>query len=195
MPEVSRGAQARYRTGFCFRECRDGHAKRERTVKVNRVNRRCLLTDTVGANYRVRGSELREALLVLRDDRSARRLEALYRNYLARVHTICRRLPAGPKAAEAASVEVYVRFSRGLRCRWDESSNLPQIRRLSNEVVLTRLLGRDGDARASGVAGLPVLHPCDVAQRKTRNARLGNAQRSLQPPAREPVRDLRASRH
>ncbi len=60
--------------------------------------------------------ELRDALLVLRDDRSAKRLEALYRNYLARVYTICRRLLAGPKAAEAATVEVFVRFSRELPC-------------------------------------------------------------------------------
>lgn len=99
--------------------------------------------------------------LECRDDRSTARLESLYRRYVSRVYTICRRLLADPKAAEAATVEVFVRFSQQLPCWWDESSNLAQLRELSIEVALAQL--RNGNERVSGSAGFPVLHPRDLA--------------------------------
>ena len=79
------------------------------------------------------------------DDCSSVQLESLCRHYFARAYTLCRRLLANPKAAEAATVEVFVRFSHELPCWWDEAHNLARLRALSIVVALEQL-SRGDDA-------------------------------------------------
>ncbi len=66
-------------------------------------------------------------------------LEVAYKLYASRVYTLCLRLLANVKAAEEATVQVYVRFSRELWKRWDESRIAARLRDLAINEALSRL--------------------------------------------------------
>jgi DNA-directed RNA polymerase specialized sigma24 family protein len=67
------------------------------------------------------------------------RLELLYRRYVAEIYTICLRLLAAARAAEEATVAVFVRFSREAAARLEESQALARLRELSIDESLSRL--------------------------------------------------------
>lgn len=75
-------------------------------------------------------------------------LESLYRRYAAQVYTICLRLLSSVRAAEEATVAVFVRFRRETTRRLGESEVLARLRELSIEEALTRLKVRGRKAQS-----------------------------------------------
>ena len=75
-------------------------------------------------------------------------LESLYRRYAAQVYTICLRLLSSVRAAEEATVAVFVRFGREATRRLGESDTLVRLRELSIEEALTRLKVRGRKAQS-----------------------------------------------
>lgn len=66
-------------------------------------------------------------------------LEVAYKLNASRVYTLCLRLLASVRAAEEATVQVFVRFSRELSKRWDESRVAARLRELAIDEALSRL--------------------------------------------------------
>lgn len=71
--------------------------------------------------------------------RDLARLETAYRRHAAQVYTLCLRLLAGARAAEEATVEVFVRLGRELSGLWDEARTLARLRHLAVDEALARL--------------------------------------------------------
>lgn len=76
--------------------------------------------------------------LVCGDSSRASQLESVYTSYADRVYTLCLRLLADPRLAEAATAEVFSRSSRIVE-RSDGSSTLSCLRDLAFEETLIRL--------------------------------------------------------
>ena len=92
------------------------------------------------------------------DSRKIALLEAAYRLYVRRVFTLCLRLLASVREAEEATVSVFVRLSRELTHRWDESAIASRLRELAIGEALRRLWRnreRPGEDRAIFVGTVP----------------------------------------
>lgn len=68
-----------------------------------------------------------------------KRLEAAYRRYSGHIYTLCLRLLASVRAAEEATMQVFVRFGRELARRMDESRILERLRELAIDEALRQL--------------------------------------------------------
>ena len=66
-------------------------------------------------------------------------LESVYRCYGQGIYTFCLRLLANDKAAESATVDVFVRFGKELISRPDESKALLRLRELAIKASLDRV--------------------------------------------------------
>ena len=85
----------------------------------------------------------------LKEDGALAQLEALYRRYVGHIYTLCLRLLANVKAAEDATIEVFVRFSQELMQRWEESAIFARLRELAIDNAITRLRRRERDGQNS----------------------------------------------
>lgn len=89
------------------------------------------------------GKANRQGRAVDNGDRGVARLEAAYRRYAAYVYALCLRLLVDARAAEDATVAVFVRLGRVLTGSLDESRMLERMRQFSIEEAVTRLRLRD----------------------------------------------------
>lgn len=71
-------------------------------------------------------------------------LRAIYDRYGGRVYSLCLRLLASEKAAESATVEVFVRFGKEKPGQEDEERTLNHLRELAISASLARLRCRIG---------------------------------------------------
>ncbi len=85
-------------------------------------------------------------------------LASLYRRYVARVYALCLRLLTDVRAAEDATVAVFVRLGRELSGYLEESKVLARLRQLSIEETVTRLRVR-GKRVAPRMTPAPVRAP------------------------------------
>jgi DNA-directed RNA polymerase specialized sigma24 family protein len=66
-------------------------------------------------------------------------LESTYRRYGHGIYTFCLRLLCNEKAAESATVDVFVQFNREIASQPDESRTLLRLRELAINASVTRL--------------------------------------------------------
>jgi RNA polymerase sigma-70 factor (ECF subfamily) len=78
-------------------------------------------------------------------------LASLYRRYAGRVYTLCLWLLANVRAADDATVQVFVRFNRELARLWDESYVQTRLRYLSIDEALSRLHVRGQKAAQAAI--------------------------------------------
>ena len=69
-------------------------------------------------------------------------LESIYRRYGQGIYTFCLRLLANEKAAESATVDAFVQFSKEMTSQSDESRTLLRLRELAINASVTRLNNR-----------------------------------------------------
>jgi hypothetical protein len=69
----------------------------------------------------------------------ASQLEAVYNRYGAGIYSLCLRLLTNKDAAESATIDVFVRFSKELANQPDESRMRLRLRELAVEAALARL--------------------------------------------------------
>ena len=100
------------------------------------------------------------------DSRELLRLESIFGRYVGHIYSLTLRLPADVRAAEQATVEVFVRFSREMARRWSELQILSRLRELAVDAPLTRLERRGSGlsqmADVSAAAARPALPRADV---------------------------------
>lgn len=68
-------------------------------------------------------------------------LEAVYQQYGSRIYTLLRRLLADDKAAECATANVFVRFSKELATQADGAQTFLRLRELAVEAAVRRMKG------------------------------------------------------
>jgi len=73
---------------------------------------------------------------------SVSRLQSIYHRYGQGIYTFCLRLLSNEKAAESATVDTFVRFSKEMTSQSDESRTLLRLRELAINASLGRLNGR-----------------------------------------------------
>jgi DNA-directed RNA polymerase specialized sigma24 family protein len=66
-------------------------------------------------------------------------LESVYRRYGQGIYTFCLRLLANEKAAESATVDAFVQFSKEMTSQSDESRTLLRLREFAINASVTRL--------------------------------------------------------
>jgi hypothetical protein len=69
-------------------------------------------------------------------------LESIYRRYGQGIYTFCLRLLANEKAAESATIDVFVQFNREMASQPDESRTRLRLRELAIDASVTRLNSR-----------------------------------------------------
>lgn len=74
----------------------------------------------------------------------ALRLESIYRRYGQGIYTFCLRLLANERAAESATVDVFIELSKEMASQTDESRTLLRLRELAINASLARLNPRGG---------------------------------------------------
>jgi DNA-directed RNA polymerase specialized sigma24 family protein len=89
----------------------------------------------------------------------------LYSRYAGVVYTLCLRLLANARAAEEATVSVFVQLSREVERLWDSSYISARLRDLSILEAISRL-------KVLGNKALPVDQPVLTASRNSDSARL-----------------------
>ena len=72
------------------------------------------------------------------------RLESLYLRYAGAVYTLCLRLLASVRAAEEATVAVFVRFNREMKSWLEESQIFARLRELAIEESLSQVNRKQG---------------------------------------------------
>lgn len=100
------------------------------------------------------------------DSREILRLESVFGRYVGHIYTLTLRLLADVRAAEQATVEVFVRLSREMARRWSELQILSRLRELAVESSLARLQWRAGEQsqmeNVSHAAAQPALPRAEV---------------------------------
>src|SRR5689334_21841376 len=70
------------------------------------------------------------------------RLEAVYQRYGNHIYTLLRRLLVDERAAESATTNVFVRFSKEVASQADEAQTFLRLRELAVETAVSRMKGR-----------------------------------------------------
>ncbi|HWP45068.1 MAG TPA: hypothetical protein VNO14_17630 [Blastocatellia bacterium] len=82
--------------------------------------------------------------LEMNNDPQVSQLKAIYDLYGGRVYSLCLRLLASEKAAESATVDVFVRFGKEMARQEGEAHTFNQLRELAISASLARLRCRTG---------------------------------------------------